>query len=155
MKLNIDDLSDEEKRDLAHALAPWVAQAMLEVTTVFGPNERVVAHQNAVLNDTHFNTQCGTISIDEDVFFGTGCSVITGTHDIFKFGQERIESWRAIQTNDIYIGKGVWIGNNATILGPCTIGPNAVIAAGAVLLPGKYEGHIVYAGVPATSKRSL
>ncbi|MBR8429662.1 hypothetical protein K6Y76_22955 [Burkholderia cenocepacia] len=56
---------------------------------------------------------------------------------------------------DIVIGKGVWIASNAIVLGPCTIGDNAVVAAGAVVTGGQLESGCLYAGVPAKRIRTL
>ena len=51
---------------------------------------------------------------------------------------------------DIEIGKGVWLASGCTVLGPCRIGDNAVIAAGAVLTPGtEVEAGTIWGGVPA------
>lgn len=48
----------------------------------------------------------------------------------------------------IHIGHGVWIGNNAIVLGGVTIGEGAVVAAGSVVTRDVPPGAIV-AGVPA------
>ena len=56
---------------------------------------------------------------------------------------------------DIVIGDGVWIASNATVLGPCTIEANAVIAAGSVVAPHTIvPAGCVYAGVPARRSRA-
>jgi len=46
------------------------------------------------------------------------------------------------------IGNGCWLGNGARIIGPLTIGDNAIVAAGAVVVQDVPSGSIV-AGVPA------
>jgi acetyltransferase-like isoleucine patch superfamily enzyme len=48
----------------------------------------------------------------------------------------------------LILGHGCWIGNGARIIGPLTIGNNAIVAAGAVVLRDVPEGGIV-AGIPA------
>ena len=48
----------------------------------------------------------------------------------------------------IEIFDNVFIGSNAIILGPCKIGPNAVVAAGSVVTKDIPQGSVV-AGVPA------
>jgi acetyltransferase-like isoleucine patch superfamily enzyme len=55
---------------------------------------------------------------------------------------------------DILIESGVWIGSNATVLGPCVIGHHAVIAAGAVVT-GDVEAWCIYAGMPACKIASI
>lgn len=46
------------------------------------------------------------------------------------------------------IGKGCWIGNGVRIVGPLTIGNNAIIAAGAIVVRDVPENSIV-GGIPA------
>lgn len=76
-------------------------------------------------------------------------SLITGTHDHEQRLGERMNSIPA-SGRDIVIGRGVWIGSNAMVLGPCRIGDYAVVAAGAVVLAGTViEPGEMYAGVPA------
>ena len=56
----------------------------------------------------------------------------------------------------LIIGNGCWIGNGARIVGPLTVGDNAIVAAGAVVVHDVPPGCIV-AGVPAKvqGKRKL
>ena len=49
--------------------------------------------------------------------------------------------------HDIIIKKGAWIGSNCTIIGPCIIGENAVIAAGSVVVK-RCEGWVIVGGIP-------
>ena len=48
----------------------------------------------------------------------------------------------------VHIGKGVWVGANATITPGVTIGDDAIVAAGAVVTKDVEAGTVV-AGVPA------
>jgi len=56
--------------------------------------------------------------------------------------------------NDIRIGRGCYIGANATILANVTIGDHCIIGAGAVVTTDIPSGSFA-AGVPAIIKRSL
>ena len=95
---------------------------------VWGDATRLKIAGTAVVNNALFNVTSGTISIEDWVFFGHNVSVITGTHDIKKVGPERQKA--APQSGrDIIIKRGAWIASNVTILGPCTIGENAVVGA--------------------------
>lgn len=114
---------------------------------------RVFAHKSVQLGNTVFNTSSGTITIGEQSFFGANCSVITGSHNPNTVLKER--KLFPKKGNDIVIGSGVWIASHAVILGPCTIGDHAVIAAGAVVLPGEYLGSNLYGGVPAKQLKKL
>ena len=106
------------------------------------------------LQNTVFNTTSGTITLGDYTFFGHNCCVITGTHDYTKRGLARQNSY-PLEGRDINIGRGVWIGSNATILGPCSIGDDCVVGAGAVVLPGEYPAGSLLLGVPARVKKTI
>lgn len=114
---------------------------------VFGDERRLTVHSKAQVHDAMFNTVSGTIEIRAHAFFGHGVSVLTGTHDITKEGAARSRTFPR-RGRDIVIEEGVWVASNATILGPCTIGEHAVVAAGAVVT-GDVPARAIYAGVPA------
>jgi acetyltransferase-like isoleucine patch superfamily enzyme len=114
---------------------------------VFGDPERVEIGPGVVLNDALLNVSSGRITIGEYAFFGHGVSLLTGTHDIGRTGLDRQRAIPA-EGRDIDVGRGAWISSNATVLGPCSIGDDAVVAAGAVVTQDVPPGAIV-AGVPA------
>jgi acetyltransferase-like isoleucine patch superfamily enzyme len=101
----------------------------------------------AYLSNALLNTNSGSITIGEYTFCGQNVSIVTGSHNYNLFGKERMVGIAQVG-QDIKIGNGVWIGSNATILGPCTIGDNAVIAAGAVVVTD-VAAYTIVAGVPA------
>lgn len=104
--------------------------------------------------NTLFNTSSGNIVIGDYTFTGHNASIITGTHCYEKFLAERMGF--PITGGDIKIGKGVWIGTNAVILGPCKIGDHAVVAAGSVVTPNsKIEPGVIVAGIPARIVKRL
>ena len=123
--------------------------------TIWGDEQRLHISDTAAVRSSFFNTNSGEITIGNYTFTGSGVSFLTGSHDARLTGLLRrdceIKSGR-----DIVVGNGVWIGSNATIIGPCSIGDNAVIAAGAVVTPGtKISANAVYAGVPAKHLKTL
>lgn len=125
-----------------------IAQSLMTVPTIWnGDWSRVTLGANVHLVNALLNVSSGTISIGDDTFFGHNVSLITGTHFIARKGPERQDYPK--HGRDITIGKGVWIASNALVLGPCTIGDHAVIAAGAVVVGGELEPGAIYAGVPA------
>jgi len=101
-----------------------------------------------------FNTASGDIEVGEYSFFGQRAMIIAGSHDVSKKLFDR--KYGVPQTGyDICIGKGVFIGAGAIIIGPCTIGDHTVIGAGSVVTAGKYESGCVYAGNPAVFKKKI
>lgn len=121
-------------------------QAVREHPHVFGDRSRVRVGENVVLNDTLLNTVSGTITIERGAFFGHGVCLLTGAHDISQTGIDRQNAVR--EDRNIVIGEGAWLASNVTVLGPCRIGRNAVVAAGAVVTEDVVPDAIV-GGVPA------
>jgi acetyltransferase-like isoleucine patch superfamily enzyme len=135
------------KQLIRHLIYGTVKDILLFEVRYFVDPKRVKLAGTASISNALLNTNSGTITIGEYTFFGQNASIITGTHDYTRFGKERMHT--IPQTGqDIVIGNGVWIGSNATVLGPCYIGDNAVIAAGAVVVKNVAANTIV-AGVPA------
>ena len=129
-------------------ISPVVMDIILHDTRIFVDRSRLSIANTAVMSNALLNTNSGTITIGEYTFCGQNVSIITGTHDYHVSGIARQRS--IPQTGqDIVIGSGVWIGTNAVILGPCRIGDNAVIAAGAIVTKD-IEANVIVAGVPAT-----
>jgi acetyltransferase-like isoleucine patch superfamily enzyme len=118
----------------------------LEARTA-GDRSRLSIHETAIVNDAFFNVISGTVTIGEYSFFGNGVFILTGSHDVTKFGLARQRSFPQ-EGRDIVIGDGVWIASNATVLGPCVIGDHAVVAAGA-LVQNDVAAYTIVAGVPA------
>lgn len=110
--------------------------------------ERVYLGQNVRLDNATMNVVSGDIVIGDDTFFGSGVSLLTGTHDYTAPRSERQTS-SPKEGRDILIGCGVWIASNATILGPCRIGDDTVIAAGAVVTTRDVPAGALVGGVPA------
>jgi hypothetical protein len=120
---------------------------------IWGPPERIQLAESAIVNDALLNTESGTITVGADAFFGHRVSVLTGTHDVTQRGQARQQAIPG-EGRDVIVEEGAWIGSGAIVLGPCTIGAHAVVAAGAVVVSDVPPGTLV-AGVPARVVRSL
>ena len=82
------------------------------------------------------------------VTLGDGCQI--GHNVVFAtLNHELIPERRHVTLPaPIVLGRGVWVGSNATILSGVTIGDNAVVAAGAVVTKDVPSG-VVAGGVPA------
>jgi acetyltransferase-like isoleucine patch superfamily enzyme len=120
---------------------------------VHGDRSRLHVHPTAVVNNALFNVGSGDITVGEYAFFGHSVSVLTGTHDINRFGRER---QLAIPRSgrDIVIGEGAWVASNAMILGPCVIGAHAVVGGGSLVM-GDVAPYTIVAGAPARVLRTI
>lgn len=88
----------------------------------------------------------GGVEIGEETLVSMKATILSSNHGVPEQGKIIRE-----QTDELLptkIGKDVWIGANAVILGGVTIGDGAVVAAGAVVTKDVEAGAIV-AGVPA------
>ena len=108
--------------------------------TDFGKNITVGKH-------VFINAGCkfqdqGGIFIDDGALIGHGVVLATLNHDLAP------EKRQSLHPAPIHIGKGVWIGANATVCAGVTIGDNAVVAAGAVVVKDVPADTMV-GGVPA------
>ena len=110
-------------------LYPLVQEIINNRVRFWGNPKRVKIASTAGMLNTLFNSASGSIEIGDYTFAGHNVSIITGTHRYQSLMQERMNDVPR-SGGDIIIGKGVWIGSNATILGPCNIGDHAVITAG-------------------------
>ena len=114
--------------------------------TDFGKN--ITIGNNVFINaDCKFQDQ-GGITIDDGALIGHGVVLATLNHDLAP------EKRQCLHPAPIHIGKGVWIGANATVLPGVTIGDHAVIAAGAVVT-GDVPAMTVAGGVPARVIRRI
>ena len=98
----------------------------------------------SVLTDTNI-TDPALTHIGNNVHFST-CALIA--HDGAIAMLQRAYGARVDAVGKIVIRDNVFIGYQAIVLGNVTIGPNAIVAAGAVVVRDVAEGDIV-AGVPA------
>lgn len=130
-------------------LRPVILNVVNDNIHVYGALSKVSIAPTAQMVNTLFNTSSGRVTICEFTFAGHNVSILTGTHRTGSFLQHRITDVPG-EGCDVVVGRGVWLGTNATILGPCTIGDHAVVAAGAVVAPGTdVPAGAIVAGVPA------
>ena len=128
---------------LARRLAPHLA-----VTPLYHPSPgRVVIGERVHLANTVLNTRSGTITLEDNVFFGHGCMLLAGTHDSRLHGVDRHGAVPA-SGKDITIRNGAFIASGVIVLGPAEIGADAVVAAGSVVR-GDLPGGWICAGNPA------
>jgi len=139
---------------IAQIFKPIVLYIMDNEVRVYGIRSRLHISDRAYMSNALFNTNSGEIFVGACSFAGHNVSIITGTHNPnFKMEERQTNCPR--DGRDIVIGEGVWIAANATIIGPCIIGDNAVIAAGAIVTMSDVPADTIVAGVPAKIIRKL
>ena len=84
----------------------------------------------------------GGIYIDDGALIGHSVVLATLNHDLDPAKRQQLHP------APIHIGKNVWIGANSVVCSGVTVGDNAVIAAGAVVVRD-VEANTVVGGVPA------
>lgn len=90
----------------------------------------------------------GKIHIGRGSYIGPNVGLITANHlldDLDKHGEGR----------DIFIGDRCWLGMNAVVLPGVKLGPQTIVAAGAVVTRSFPQGRILIGGVPAKVIKSL
>ena len=108
--------------------------------TDFGKN--ITLGKNVFINaDCKFQDQ-GGIFIDDGALIGHGVVLATLNHDLSPDKRQQLHP------GPIHIGKNVWIGANAGVCAGVTVGDNAVVAAGAVVVKDVASNTVV-GGVPA------
>lgn len=135
------------RRVVVAEMAKFTQRRSLEVYRVFGDESRLTVARTAIVNNALFNLSSGTITVEDYAFFGHNVCLLTGTHDYAKRGLDR-QAAIPESGRDIVVGRGAWVASNATVLGPCVIGENAVVAA-CSLVCGDVAPNVVVAGVPA------
>jgi acetyltransferase-like isoleucine patch superfamily enzyme len=106
--------------------------------------KNVVIGRNVELNNAKLISH-GSITIEDDVFFGYDCQVLAATHDPFLKGRARADKSMPLS---VTIKSGAWIASGAILVGNCTIGRDAVVSAGAVVM-GDVPDNCIAAGNPA------
>lgn len=137
------------KRRLADGPFGRVARLAAErnISIVGSNGPYCVLDPTAVLANATINASSGTVTIGANAMLSPGVSLLAGTHNIRVTGAGRRTAIPG-SGYDIVVGPGAWIASNATVIGPCVIGDNAVVCAGAVVTEDVPDNTVV-GGVPA------
>lgn len=93
----------------------------------------------------------GGVEVGDDCLLSMNVVILSSSHRIP--GRDRHIRWEHDDLRPTRIGRDVWIGANAVILGGVTIGEGCVVAAGAVVTKN-LPAYSVAMGVPAKVVRS-
>ncbi|RGR57231.1 acyltransferase [Agathobacter rectalis] len=102
--------------------------------------------KNCLLGEYGIYNTFANLIIEDDVITADRISFVTNIHQYHDI--EIPIKDQPSTSDDIVIGRGTWIGMNATILGGTHIGKNVVIAAHSVV-KGDFPDYCVCGGVPA------
>ena len=136
-----------EPEELAELFSKLIGKPVGKAFGLFPPFYTDFGKNITIGNQVFINADCkfqdqGGIFIDDGALIGHGVVLATLDHDLAP------EKRQQLHPAPIHIGKGVWIGSNATVTKGVTIGDNAVVAAGAVVNKDVAPNTIV-GGVPA------
>jgi len=106
--------------------------------------ENATVGKNVVVNDAFLDLH-GKITLGDNVFFGWGVKILTGTHDIRYTGPKR---QFAISSKPVTLETGVWVASFAIILPGSVVGMDSVVSAGSVV-KGTFPPKAVIQGNPA------
>jgi maltose O-acetyltransferase len=101
---------------------------------------------DGVLIDTH-----APVTIGEWSFTGHRVMILTGSHDMFRFGADRLG---VSKPRPVTIGRGVWLCSGCLICPGVTVGDHAVVGPGAVVMRN-VAPYTLVAGNPARFVRRL
>lgn len=128
------------------ALARPLAFYLAHVPVFWGERDRIILGKNVTLANSVLNCRSGKIIIEDNVFFGHNCLVLTGRHD-FRLKDEGRILTVPDEGFDIVIRRGAWIASAVTLIGPCEIGEHSVVVAGTVVREDVPPG-VIYGGFP-------
>lgn len=116
----------------------------------FASNDIVIGEKVFINHGCCFHNPGNRITIGDNTWVAMRVIFTTSTHKIGDSQQRAGE----IINKPIHVGKGCWIGANATILPGVTIGAGCIIGAGAVVNKDcKPNG--LYVGIPAKRIKDL
>lgn len=152
------DLTALKSRLLAHPLVPMQLRTRafgVHPTARIYPGTRVSGKGLSMGPRSFVNAGCflegaGRLHLGADVHLGPGVQVLTSTHELGPSARRAGDFYNVATT----IEDGCWIGAGALVLPGVTIGTGCVVAAGSVVT-GDCEPNGLYAGMPATRKRTL
>ena len=142
-----------EPEELAELFSRLIGKPVGDGFGLFPPFYTDFGKNITIGNNVFINAGCkfqdqGGIFIGDGALIGHNVVLATLNHDLEPAKRQQLHPGK------IVIGKGVWIGANATVTAGVTVGDNAVIAAGAVVNKD-VEANTVVGGVPARKIKEI
>ena len=133
-KLNEDD---EARGEILKKLLPNGNGAYLQGPVYFDYGLFTTFGKNCYANFNLTVLDCCPVTIGDNVFIGTGVSIVTPVHPLLP-AERNMYAKGSVMTDKEYakpivIGSNCWIASNVTICGGVTVGRGCVIGAGSVV----------------------
>ena len=149
MSVFIHKLADVQTSDIGDGTRVWQNAVILKGAQI-GANCNICAHtfiENDVIVGNNVTLKCGVylwdgIRIEDDVFIGPNASFCNDLYPRSGVHDERRQLLKTV------VKRGASIGSGAVILPGVTIGGNAIVGAGAVVVQDVPDGQTVV-GNPA------
>ena len=142
-----------EPKELAELFSKLIGKPVGDGFGLFPPFYTDFGKNITIGNNVFINAGCkfqdqGGIYVGDGALIGHNVVLATLNHDLDPAKRQQLHPGKII------IGRGVWIGANATVTAGVTVGDNAVIAAGAVVNKD-VEANTVVGGVPARKIKEI
>jgi len=152
-KLLVQMNNSSDPDEIRNLLSQITGFEIDESTTIFSPLHINYGKHTKIGKNVFINFDCifldlGGITIEDNVLISPKVSLLSEGHPIAA------KSRHSLIPKPIHIKKNAWIGANASILSGVTIGENAIVAAGAVVLKDVPDNSIV-GGAPAKFIKSI
>ena len=142
-----------EPKELVELFSKLIGKPVGDGFGLFPPFYTDFGKNITIGNNVFINAGCkfqdqGGIYVGDGALIGHNVVLATLNHDLDPAKRQQLHPGKII------IGRGVWIGANATVTAGVTVGDNAVIAAGAVVNKD-VEANTVVGGVPARKIKEI
>lgn len=115
------------------------------------PDSEIIINSGVSFNNSNTLIAAKRIFIDEGCLIGANVLMM----DFEAHGTSPEQRRKIGELGQINIGKNVWIGSNVIILKNVTIEDNCIIAAGSVVVKGRYPKNSIIGGNPARVIKSI
>lgn len=152
-KLLIQMNSAVEPSEVRNLLSQITGSEIDDSITLFTPlyvnyGKNIKIGKNVFINFDCVFLDLGGITIEDNVLIAPKVSLLSEGHPVAQ------DNRQSLVPGSIHIKKNAWIGASATILSGVTIGENAVVAAGAVVLKDVPD-NVIVGGIPAKLIQSV
>ncbi|MCH5160089.1 MAG: sugar O-acetyltransferase [Clostridiales bacterium] len=153
------DEDDETRNEILSKLLPHCNGAYLQGPIYFDYGLFTTFGKGCFANFNLTVLDCCPVTIGDNVFIGSGVSIVTPVHPLLPAERNMYEKADGVMTDKEYakpinIGSDCWIASNVTICGGVSIGDGTVIGAGSVVTRDVPSG-VFAAGNPCRIVRKL